>query len=96
MRVARQGALKDAYGAMTTRLRLRSMKREEGTHDRLSNPLPATWATTGGGKTRIVDEIAALDPDDLELCQDEDMRKILENSVSLKKVRRLRLRNLFD
>jgi hypothetical protein len=83
VRVARQDTLRDAYAAMTTRLHLRSIPRKEESHDRLSNPLPAMWATTGGGKTRGIDELAALRPEDLELCQDEAMRKILENSVAV-------------
>jgi hypothetical protein len=80
--VGRDDALQSAYAAMTARLRLRKRRTK---YDRQRNPLPATWATTGGGKSFFLDELGALRPEDLELCEDKTMKKILQNTVSLTK-----------
>lgn len=85
--MARQDVLRDAYRAFAARLQRRAKNHKDGTHDRLSNPLPTVWATTGGGKSFFLDELGALRPEDLELCEDKDMKTILQNTVSLIKVR---------
>jgi hypothetical protein len=56
--------------------------------DRQNNPLPATWATTGGGKSFFLDELGALRLEDLELCKDTEMKTILQNTVSLERGRK--------
>lgn len=88
-RVGREDAIRDAYAAMASRLRQREQPRPKGRHARLSNPLPATWATTGGGKTFFLDELGALHPEDLALCQDEGMKTILQNTVSTKRATKI-------
>ena len=82
-RVGRDEAMKEAYKVMATRLQERAWSKDEC--DRRTNPLAATLATPGGGKSFFLDELAALRHDDLEkLCSDQGMRKILQNSVSYK------------
>ncbi len=79
-RVGREEAMRETFTAFTKRKNLRATNKS--TTDRLSNPLPATITTTGGGKSRFLDELAALHTDDLELCKDATMRGYLKNSVS--------------
>ena len=51
---------------------------------RHNNPLIATLTTTGGGKSRNLDEVGALHAEDLRaLCADPQMREILLNSVAV-------------
>ncbi len=50
--------------------------------ERLNNPLAATVATTGGGKSFFLDELGALRKEDLEMCDSLHMKEILNNSVS--------------
>lgn len=57
----------------------RIYERSKGSEDNWQrNPLPATLATTGGGRSFFMDELAALRPEDLEMYGDlEEMTKIL-------------------
>lgn len=80
--MGRQDALQAAYAAFTTRLNLRKAARIS---NRLSNPLPAVWATTGGGKSYFLDQVGELLHEDISLCQDKDMQAILHKSVSFTK-----------
>ncbi len=79
--MGRNEALQSVYAAMATRFENRA-KNPKTEVDRQRNPLPATLATTGGGKSFFLDEVGALRPEDLELCGHEGMKKILQNSVS--------------
>jgi hypothetical protein len=81
-RLGRTDAFKSAYAAMAQRRQLRA-KNLGNPADRLFNPLPATLATTGGGKSFFLTEIGELRPKDLLLCEDEEMREILQNSVAV-------------
>lgn len=69
---------------MTTRLEARAKAR--ATHaeeaERRNNPLAATVATTGGGKSFFLDELGALHKTDLDMCVNPEMKQILNNSVS--------------
>lgn len=51
------------------------------TNDRQYNPLIATQATTGGGKSLYLDEFGALRARDLDMCKDPETKRILQNSV---------------
>jgi len=51
--------------------------------DRLENPLISTLTTTGGGKSFFLQELAALHPHDLKLCEDQETRDVLWNSVAV-------------
>lgn len=79
--MGRDEALQSAYDAMATRLENRA-KNPLTENDRQHNPLPATLTTTGGGKSFFLDELGALHEKDLALCKDENMRKVLQNSLS--------------
>jgi len=79
-RVGRDETLKFTYNVITTRMKQRAASSIKS--DRLNNPLLATLATTGGGKSFFLDELSKLCPEDLAICEDETMRKILQNSVS--------------
>jgi hypothetical protein len=78
--VGRDDSLRSAYAAFTQRKDLRT---KGLAHDRQRNHLPATITTTGGGKSFFLDELGALREEDLQLCEDLEMREILSNSVSL-------------
>ena len=75
--------MKEVYKVMATRLENRMKNKAQEKH-RHNNLLAATLTTTGGGKSFFLDELGALRHNDLELCSDEGMRKILQNSVSYK------------
>jgi hypothetical protein len=79
--VGRNEAFQIANDAMATRLRNRAENPKTAT-DRQHNPLPATLTTTGGGNSFFLDELGALSEKDLAMCKDENMRKVLQNSVS--------------
>ena len=82
--MGRDGAMREAYDVMATRLKNR-MADKSTQKNRLSNPLAATLSTTGGGKSFFLDELGALRHGDLQnLCAHEGMREILKNSVSYK------------
>ncbi len=82
-RVGRNGAMENTYNAMAERINKREEK-PEFKSNRESNPIIATVATTGGGKSRHLDEVGALLHDDLHmLCKDPRLRKILLDSVAV-------------
>ncbi|KAL6076187.1 SAM domain-containing protein [Balamuthia mandrillaris] len=51
--------------------------------DRLQNTLPCLQASPGGGKSFLLDELAALKKTDLELCESTEMKEILLHSVAI-------------
>ncbi len=75
--------MKNTYSAIAERINERAQF-PGSENNRLRNPLPATLTTTGGGKSRHLDEVGALLPGDLhDLCKDSKLREILCNSVSV-------------
>lgn len=85
--VGRQDAFKEAYAAMAERLHLRA-ENPTMVKERQNNPLPATIATTGGGKSFFLDEIGSLREEDLQLCEDPAMRGILTHTQYLSSTNR--------
>ncbi len=74
--------MKQTYASLAERIQLRKLGATP--NDRTSNLLTGIYASSGGGKSYFLDQVAKLDPNDLTaLCDDEDMRTILLNSVAV-------------
>jgi len=90
-RIDRDEALAKAYAYMAERHTLRQKeiakakteKRDPKINDRQFNPLIATQATTGGGKSYYLDELGALHSSDLALCSDPETKSALQNTVTV-------------
>ncbi|KAL6062831.1 hypothetical protein QOT17_011974 [Balamuthia mandrillaris] len=79
---ARGKTLAAIYSAFAKRLDARN-NAGAASDDRRANALPCLQASPGGGKSFLLDELAALKKTDLELCESTTMREILLQSVAI-------------
>ena len=82
-RVGRGRNLKECYDHMAFRLRDRAAATNPNVKE--CNPLIALQSSPGGGKSFFLDQLARCDVEDLDnLCEDEEMRNILKNSIAIR------------
>lgn len=77
--VGRDKAIKEVFTSFSDRFTNRLCNEQ----DTKSNIITAIHGPTGGGKSFLLDEIARLDPNDLKLCPNNDLRVALKSSVSI-------------
>ncbi|KAL6068387.1 hypothetical protein QOT17_008198 [Balamuthia mandrillaris] len=79
--VGREQTVQDCFKSWSRRLQQR--RPSTNPTDRIANHMTATHSSPGGGKTTLLDYLALYLQDLLHLCEDEELKQILQRAVPI-------------